>query len=46
MKGVLSSKTGVEVDKLQWEKAILDFEVGKLFFADEIMIESLADRTA
>ena len=35
LKSVSSSGTRVEVEKLQWEKAILDFEVQKLFFADE-----------
>ena len=32
LKGVPSSGTGVEVEKLWWEKAILDFEVRRLFY--------------
>jgi len=31
LKGVLSSGTGVKVEELQQEEAILDFEVERLF---------------
>jgi len=43
LKSVSSGRTRVEVEELWWEEAILNFEVWKLFFADEIMTEGLAD---
>jgi len=32
LKSVPSSGTGVDIEELQWEEAILDFKVRKLFF--------------
>jgi len=46
LKDVPSGGTGVDVKELWREEAILDFEVRKLFFADETVTESSADRTA
>jgi len=45
LKGVPSGGTRVKVEELWQEKAILDFEVQKLF-TDKITIEDSADRTA
>ena len=47
LKSVPSSGTGVDIEELQWEEAILDFKVRKLFFfASKTVTKSLADRTA
>jgi len=46
LKDVPSGGTGVDIKELWREEAILDFEVRKLFFADETVTESSADRTA
>ena len=40
LKGIPSGGTRVEVEELWQEKAILDFEVWKLFFADKTMTEN------
>jgi len=45
LKDVLSSGTGVEVEELQQEEAILDFEIERLFCRQNYN-RDLVDRTA